>query len=151
MQLCKVLYLIPMLLLLGIKSPQEPLVVVDKPKPLVTVIKTVEPIVVAKTEVRTPVVARERLSLHEQWTKDAGIDLANFKYVDYIVNHESSWIPSVKNNIGACGLVQIYPCSKFNGAWDNPVENLKWGNNYAISRYGSWKNAYYFWQRNRWW
>lgn len=87
----------------------------------------------------------------EQWMSAAGIPSSNWGFVDSIVSRESGWNPNATNSSsGACGLVQIYPCSKVANAYD-PVVNLTWGNNYANSRYGSWANAYAFWQRNHWW
>lgn len=87
----------------------------------------------------------------EQWMSAAGIPQSDWPYVDSIVSRESGWNPNATNSSsGACGLVQIYPCSKVANAYD-PVVNLTWGNNYANGRYGSWANAYAFWNRNHWW
>lgn len=87
----------------------------------------------------------------DQWMSAAGIPQSDWAYVDSIVSRESGWNPNATNSSsGACGLVQIYPCSKVANAYD-PVVNLTWGNSYANGRYGSWANAYAFWQRNHWW
>ena len=87
----------------------------------------------------------------EQWMSAAGIASGDWAYVDYIVSRESGWNPNATNSSsGACGLVQIYPCSKVANAYD-PVVNLTWANNYANGRYGSWSQAYAFWTRNHWW
>lgn len=87
----------------------------------------------------------------DQWMSAAGIPQSDWAYVDSIVSRESGWNPNATNSSsGACGLVQIYPCSKVANAY-NPVVNLTWGNSYANGRYGSWANAYAFWQRNHWW
>ncbi len=86
------------------------------------------------------------------WMTQAGIAESDWTYVDYIVSHESSWNPKATNaSSGACGLVQALPCSKVPGDGYNPVDNLKWGDGYAKSRYGSWKEAYDFWKANSWW
>ena len=81
----------------------------------------------------------------------AGIPEAQWTYVDYIVSRESSWNPSARNpSSGACGLAQVYPCSKIGSSWDDPVASLKWQYNYVSSRYGGYQGAYNFWSRNHW-
>lgn len=88
----------------------------------------------------------------EDWMSAAGIARGDWAYVDYIVSKESGWNPNATNkSSGACGLVQALPCSKVPGNGYNPVDNLRWGNSYAIGRYGSWSAAYAFWTRNHWW
>lgn len=87
-----------------------------------------------------------------EWMAAAGIPQSEWSYVDYIVQRESSWNPNATNKrSGACGLVQALPCSKVPGNGYNPVDNLRWANGYAKSRYGSWANAYDFWTRKHWW
>lgn len=86
-----------------------------------------------------------------EWMAAAGIAESDRAYVDYIVRRESGWNPNATNrSSGACGLVQVYPCSKLANAYD-PVVNLRWANGYAKGRYGSWEKAYAFWVRNHWW
>ena len=88
----------------------------------------------------------------EQWMSAAGIAQGDWAYVDYIVSRESGWNPNATNSSsGACGLVQALPCSKVPGNGYDPVDNLRWGNGYAVGRYGSWASAYAFWSRNHWW
>lgn len=88
----------------------------------------------------------------EEWMSAAGIASGDWGYVDYIVSRESGWNPNATNkSSGACGLVQALPCSKVPGNGYNPVDNLRWGNGYAVGRYGSWAAAYNFWSRNHWW
>lgn len=88
----------------------------------------------------------------EQWMAAAGIASGDWAYVDYIVSKESGWNPNATNqSSGACGLVQALPCSKVPGNGYDPVDNLRWGNGYAVGRYGSWAGAYDFWTRNHWW
>jgi hypothetical protein len=74
---------------------------------------------------------------------------------NYIYMHESSMRLDAVNPIGACGLGQSLPCSKLESACPDWRTNYEcqdaWFSNYAISRYGSWANAYNFWLRNRWW
>lgn len=92
---------------------------------------------------------------HEDWMAQAGISPSDYGYVDYIVEHESSWRVTVTNSIGAHGLCQSLPGDKMATAgadwYDNPVTQLRWCNSYASSRYGSWAAAYQFWINNRWW
>lgn len=86
-----------------------------------------------------------------EWMAAAGIAQGDWGYVDFIVSRESGWNPNATNSSsGACGLVQVYPCSKLPNAYD-PVVNLTWANGYATGRYGSWAGAYNFWINNHWW
>ena len=87
-----------------------------------------------------------------EWMAAAGIASSDWGYVDYIVSRESGWNPNATNSgSGACGLVQALPCSKVDGNGYNPVDNLRWGNGYAVGRYGSWQAAVAFWSANNWW
>jgi len=85
----------------------------------------------------------------------AGISPDDYNYVDYIVSHESGWNPQAQNASGAYGLCQALPGSKMASAgsdWQtNPVTQLRWCNSYAVSKYGSWANAYYYWVSHRYW
>lgn len=90
------------------------------------------------------------------WMRAAGISDADFGYVDYIISHESGWnYHAVNRSSGAYGLPQSLPAGKLASAgadWrDNPVTQLRWANNYAVGRYGSWEAAYHFWTVNHWW
>lgn len=90
------------------------------------------------------------------WMRAAGISDADFGYVDYIISHESGWnYHAVNRSSGAYGLPQSLPAGKLASAgadWrDNPVTQLRWANNYAVGRYGSWEGAYHFWTVNHWW
>ena len=90
------------------------------------------------------------------WMRAAGIGDADFGYVDYIISHESGWdYHAVNRSSGAYGLPQSLPAGKLASAgadWrDNPVTQLRWANNYAVGRYGSWGAAYRFWTVNHWW
>lgn len=90
------------------------------------------------------------------WMRAAGISDSDFGYVDYIISHESGWnYHAVNRSSGAYGLPQSLPAGKLASAgadWrDNPVTQLRWANNYAVGRYGSWGGAYRFWTVNHWW
>lgn len=90
------------------------------------------------------------------WMRAAGIGDADFGYVDYIISHESGWdYRAVNRSSGAYGLPQSLPAGKLASAgadWrDNPVTQLRWADNYAVGRYGSWEAAYRYWAANHWW
>jgi len=86
------------------------------------------------------------------WMTAAGITESNWGYVDYIISKESNWHPnSVNSSSGACGLAQALPCSKVPGNPLDPIDSLRWANDYATRRYGSWENAYNFWTSHKWW
>lgn len=87
-----------------------------------------------------------------EWMAAAGIAESDWGYVDYIASKESGWNPNATNaSSGACGVIQALPCSKVPGSGYDPVDNLRWANGYATSRYGSWAGAYAFWTSNHWW
>lgn len=91
----------------------------------------------------------------------AGIAAADYVYVNFIISHESGWCPTkLQGQIGYCptyppesfptgvgyGLGQATPGTKmapFGADWSsNPITQLRWADDYAKSRYGSWENAY---------
>lgn len=87
-----------------------------------------------------------------EWMKAAGIPEADWQYVYYIAEKESSLNPNATNaSSGACGLIQALPCSKVPGNGYDPVDNLRWAHGYASDRYGGWAAAYAFWTSNHWW
>lgn len=74
-------------------------------------------------------------------------------YKIFIYNHESGNNPARWNSSGCVGLGQACPASKLLAvcpSLDYACEDA-WFTRYAISRYGSWKNAYMFWVSHRWW
>lgn len=89
------------------------------------------------------------------WMRSAGIDPSQFVYVDNIIARESGWDPGAVSSNRCIGLGQrcsaqilISACP----AWQNdPVCQLRHFSDYANGRYGSWQNAYSFWQANHWW
>lgn len=88
--------------------------------------------------------------------KEAGINESDYEYVNYIVEHESNWrVDATNASSGAYGLPQSLPGNKMASAGDdwrtNPVTQLKWANQYAKDRYGSWQKAYEFWLANKVW
>jgi uncharacterized protein YabE (DUF348 family) len=108
----------------------------------------------------------------------AGIAPGDYQYVDHIVSRESGWCPTKwQGQIGYCppgysqihnvngpdadgktygyGLCQSTHAGKMASAgadWGtNPVTQLRWCSNYAVSKYGSWAAAYNFWVTKHWW
>jgi hypothetical protein len=87
----------------------------------------------------------------------AGIPQTDWTYVDSIITRESGWQHLVWNGTGsgAYGLCQSLPATKMASAgadyMTNPVTQLKWCHSYALGRYGSWLEAYNFWNVNHWW
>jgi hypothetical protein len=69
---------------------------------------------------------------------------------DYIFYRESSHNPfAVNPNGGACGLPQALPCSKLTNVCGelNDVEcQIRWSDNYAANRYGSYEEAVKHWE-----
>lgn len=87
-----------------------------------------------------------------EWMAAAGIPESDWGYVDAIISRESGWNPNATNaSSGACGLAQAYPCSKVPGNGYDPVDNLRWADGYAKSRYGGWAQAYAAWNAKHWW
>ena len=94
---------------------------------------------------------------HTDWMAAAGIAPSDYGYVDYIVDHESGWVPTKWNygGSGAYGLGQAMPASKMaafgSDYMTDPITQLKWANAYAVGSYGSWANAYAHWiSRHSW-
>lgn len=86
----------------------------------------------------------------------AGVSPDDYQYVNFIIAKESGWNATAANPVSsAYGLCQSLPGSKMASAgsdWQtNPITQMKWCNNYAVGRYGSWEKAYNFWISNHWW
>jgi hypothetical protein len=58
---------------------------------------------------------------------------------------------AINTTSGACGLGQALPCSKMGCDLSDYNCQDNWFTNYALSRYGSWVNAYNYWISNKWW
>jgi len=67
-----------------------------------------------------------------------------------IYSHESGNNTNAINSIGCRGLGQACPGTKLPCGDDYACQDA-WFSQYAIERYGSWENAWVFWQANRWW
>ena len=86
----------------------------------------------------------------------AGVTTSDWTYLNYIFTKESRWNAAACNpSSKAFGLCQALPASKMadiaGDYWTNPLTQMKWCHQYALGRYGSWQNAYNFWQANYWW
>jgi uncharacterized protein YabE (DUF348 family) len=85
----------------------------------------------------------------------AGISNSNYMYVNYVIEHESHWNPAAVNASGCTGLGQACPGSKLAAAcpsWrSDPVCQMKFFNQYAVGRYGSWASAYNHKVAYGWW
>lgn len=102
--------------------------------------------VVAPTvPVQAPVVAVSGSC--RDWMAQAGVtDMAN-AYT--LIMRESGCNPNAVNrSSGACGIPQALPCSKL-GTKD-PIEQIRWMQNYVVRRYGSWAGAVAFHNANNW-
>lgn len=149
-------------------------------QPVLTEIPTtpVEPItesVVQQVEVQvqeTPVIRPEKTEL----LRAVNIPEDQWYAVDYILSKESTdWCPTRwQGQHGNCpsaysllyegaeqnkslgyGICQSTPAIKMESAgsdWrTNAITQLRWCNDYAIARYGSWHGAYNARLRQRWW
>lgn len=88
------------------------------------------------------------------WMQMAGI--SDFGNAYNIFMRESGCNPLATNpSSGAYGICQSLPAGKMASAGDdwqsNPVTQMKWCESYMLSRYGTWANAWNFWQNNNWW
>lgn len=94
---------------------------------------------------------------HTELMAAAGIAESDWPYVEFIIQHESTWRPTARNPQGCIGLGQNCPqnghywlvdtCPN----WENdPVCQLKRFSVYA-GRYGGWYGSYVRWQQQGWW
>jgi len=116
----------------------------------------VAPAATPKTTATPASVTEQPLSSKDQLMQQAGIPQSDWEAVDYIVTHESSWNAAAVNaSSGATGLCQALPASKMASAGadykTNPVTQLRWCHDYAMTRYSGWWSAFAYWKLNRWW
>lgn len=123
--------------------------------------------------VSTPVATSD----HADLMVAAGIAESDYGYVEYIINHEGSWVPcktnggavdcdyyftnekgawSAKNgrnkSYGICQALPGYKMASAGSDWQtSALTQLRWCNGYAIGSYGSWKKAYEAWLTKHWW
>lgn len=80
----------------------------------------------------------------QDWMRQAGITETAAAY--RLIMKESGCRPTAVNpSSGACGIAQALPCSKKPGQWDDPVNSMRWMQDYVMSRYGSWQAALNYW------
>lgn len=58
---------------------------------------------------------------------------------------------AINASSGACGLGQALPCSKLTCTLADYACQDSWFTSYMRERYGTWENAWAFWQSHRWW
>ena len=73
------------------------------------------------------------------------------QYKDFIYFKESTCNPRAVNPIGCKGIGQACPASKIAHCGDDFNCQDAWFSNYAVQKYGGWKQAYEFWNLNHWW
>jgi hypothetical protein len=94
---------------------------------------------------QAPVVAASGSCL--DWMTQAGVMDTSNAYT--LILRESGCNPNAVNrSSGACGIPQALPCSKL--GTNDPVEQIRWMQQYVIRRYGSWANAVAFHNANNW-
>jgi uncharacterized protein YabE (DUF348 family) len=91
---------------------------------------------------------------HEDWMAAAGLSASDYGYANYIFGKESGWRPNAVSSNGYYGLGQtnynklVSACPN----WESdPVCQIRLFNGYAVGRYGSWAQAYDFWNSHHWW
>ena len=87
---------------------------------------------------------------------EAGVAEADLVTANLLIFKESSCNHLAVNPYsGAYGLCQALPATKMATAGDdyltNPLTQLQWCQLYMQVRYGTWANAWQFWQANNWW
>lgn len=81
------------------------------------------------------------------WMAQAGITDPGIAIL--IIQRESGCRPDAQNPSGACGIGQQLPCGKWPHAWNDPVGGMIDMQNYVMGRYGSWANAWAYWQAHQ--
>lgn len=106
-----------------------------------------------KPRVQTRVQARVTDNQCTAWIKQAGIKDVATAY-KLIMKESGCRVNATNKSSGAYGIPQALPAYKMASAgadWrTNPVTQLRWMNQYCISRYGSWANAWNFWLTHHW-
>ena len=125
-------------------------------------VEEVKPVVVSTSTVPKPEATSAGLTAtlteeQKDWLIAANISESDWPYVDYIMTKESNWSPFLRNQQGgsAYGLCQrlmsVHPLKEGETYMEAPVAQLIWCDNYAHSRYGSWKKSYEAWKKKHWW
>jgi hypothetical protein len=127
----------------------KPALIVDYPLAI-----PLKQVVYASVKVLTPIpVAAPAPAPVATYQGSAGYSGTGDADLDWIVAHESGGNPYAMNSIGACGLFQSLPCSKVLSACsslDDVACQIRWGQSYCLSRYGSTANARSWWEVHSW-
>jgi hypothetical protein len=109
-----------------------------------------KPIKLADVVAIAPLATNTQQSAQAQSTAQISVSEAAAKA--FIYQHESgNDTTSVNKNSGACGLGQALPCSKMPCSMTDYGCQDSFFTEYMQGRYGSWINAYNFWQSHCWW
>jgi hypothetical protein len=80
----------------------------------------------------------------EIWMEKAGVEISHSSKT--LIQNESNCRPNAINpSSGACGIPQALPCGKMPCTLEDPICQLRWMNNYVITRYSTWSNALNYW------
>ena len=77
-------------------------------------------------------------------------DNNNFQALVRLWNKESGWNPNARNPSGAFGIAQAMPMHGPQSQSRNPQDQINWGINYILGRYGNPANAWAHSQRTNW-
>lgn len=101
----------------------------------------------AKQTVPTAQASAVPIGSCRDWIIAAGVTDIESAYT--IIMRESGCNPNAINkSSGACGIPQALPCSKLGTS--DPVEQIKWMQDYVNRRYGGWAGAVAFWNAHHW-
>ena len=84
------------------------------------------------------------------WAREAGVSDGDLEAaIDLIYRESGCRVDATNPSSGAYGIPQSLPGSKivaFGSDWEtNPVTQIRWMENYVITRYGGWQQALDFW------
>lgn len=84
------------------------------------------------------------------WAREAGVAEENLEAaIDLIYRESGCRVDATNPSSGAYGIPQSLPGSKmaaFGSDWEtNPVTQIRWMENYVVTRYGGWQQALDFW------
>ncbi len=84
------------------------------------------------------------------WAREAGVAEENLEAaIDLIYRESGCRVDATNPSSGAYGIPQSLPGSKmaaFGSDWEtNPVTQIRWMENYVVTRYGGWQQALNFW------
>lgn len=87
-----------------------------------------------------------------------GMPESDRPYAEYIIDHEAgcggvtTWNHAGSGAYGICQALPGYKMASAGEDWaTNAATQARWCDGYAKGRYGSWQNAYYYWQTHHNW